>query len=152
MLIVAAGAERMHLQTSDGRFPAEPHAIYAQWAEFRGWVDRAEFTGADSFDPSDLGSPAPAPGSCSIGLNYRAHALEAGFAIPEDPPVFTKYVSSITGPINEVTLPRQPTHGRMPPAQDLRQARRPFTYPPARTARLGTPARGSTDARDPCLA
>jgi 2-keto-4-pentenoate hydratase/2-oxohepta-3-ene-1,7-dioic acid hydratase in catechol pathway len=31
--------------------------------------------------------------------------LEAGFAIPEDPPVFTKYVSSITGPITEVTLP-----------------------------------------------
>ena len=34
----------------------------------------------------------------AIGLNYRAHALESGFAIPEDPPVFTKFVSSITGP------------------------------------------------------
>ena len=39
-------------------------------------------------------------------MNYRAHALEAGFAIPEDPPVFTKYVSSITGPITEVALPK----------------------------------------------
>jgi 2-keto-4-pentenoate hydratase/2-oxohepta-3-ene-1,7-dioic acid hydratase in catechol pathway len=41
----------------------------------------------------------------AIGLNYRAHALEAGFALPEDPPVFTKFVSSITGPITEVALP-----------------------------------------------
>jgi 2,4-diketo-3-deoxy-L-fuconate hydrolase len=61
MLTVAAGAERMHLQTSDGRFPADPQAIYSQWAELRGWVDRAEFTGADGLDPADLGSPAPAP-------------------------------------------------------------------------------------------
>jgi 2-keto-4-pentenoate hydratase/2-oxohepta-3-ene-1,7-dioic acid hydratase in catechol pathway len=38
-------------------------------------------------------------------LNYRAHELESGFAIPEDPPVFTKFVSSITGPITEVALP-----------------------------------------------
>jgi 2-keto-4-pentenoate hydratase/2-oxohepta-3-ene-1,7-dioic acid hydratase in catechol pathway len=31
----------------------------------------------------------PAPRQLfAIGLNYRAHALEAGFAIPEDPPVF----------------------------------------------------------------
>ena len=85
MLIVAAGAERMHLQTSDGRFPAEPQAIYAQWAEFRAWVDRAEFTGEDaSTRPTSARPPRP-PGSCSIGLNYRAHALEAGFAIPEGP-------------------------------------------------------------------
>ena len=55
----------MHLHTSDGRFTADPQAIYSQWAEFRGWVDRAEFTGADGFDPADLGSLAPAPGSCS---------------------------------------------------------------------------------------
>ena len=41
----------------------------------------------------------------AIGLDYRAHALESGFAIPEDPPVFTKFVSSITGPITEVALP-----------------------------------------------
>jgi 2-keto-4-pentenoate hydratase/2-oxohepta-3-ene-1,7-dioic acid hydratase in catechol pathway len=94
-------------KASDGRFPADPQAIYSRWAEFRGWADRAEFTDADDFDPADLGSPAPAPRQLfAIGLNYRAHALETGFAIPEDPPVFTKYVSSITGPITEVALPK----------------------------------------------
>jgi 2-keto-4-pentenoate hydratase/2-oxohepta-3-ene-1,7-dioic acid hydratase in catechol pathway len=94
-------------KTSDGRFPADPQAIYSRWAAFRGWADRAEFTDADAFDPADLGSPAPAPRQLfAIGLNYRAHAVETGFAIPEDPPVFTKYVSSITGPISEVALPK----------------------------------------------
>jgi 2-keto-4-pentenoate hydratase/2-oxohepta-3-ene-1,7-dioic acid hydratase in catechol pathway len=106
LVIVTDGGAVDVEKTSDGRFPADPQAIYSRWAEFRGWADRAEFTDADDFDPADLGSPAPAPRQLfAIGLNYRAHALETGFAIPEDPPVFTKYVSSITGPVTEVALP-----------------------------------------------
>jgi 2-keto-4-pentenoate hydratase/2-oxohepta-3-ene-1,7-dioic acid hydratase in catechol pathway len=106
LVIVTDGRAVDVEKTSDGRFPADPQAIYSRWAEFRGWADRAEFTDADPFDPADLGSPAPAPRQLfAIGLNYRAHAVETGFAIPEDPPVFTKYVSSITGPITEVALP-----------------------------------------------
>jgi 2-keto-4-pentenoate hydratase/2-oxohepta-3-ene-1,7-dioic acid hydratase in catechol pathway len=107
LVIVTDGGAVDVEKTSDGRFPADPQAIYSQWAKFRAWANRAEFTGADAFDPADLGSPAPAPRQLfAIGLNYRAHALETGFAIPEDPPVFTKYVSSITGPISEVALPK----------------------------------------------
>ena len=106
LVIVTDGGAIDVEKSSDGRFPADPQAIYSRWTEFRGWADRAEFTDADPFDPADLGSPAPAPRQLfAIGLNYRAHALETGFAIPEDPPVFTKYVSSITGPITEVALP-----------------------------------------------
>ena len=89
LVIVTDGGAVDVGKISDGRFPADPQAIYSQWAEFRGWADRAEFIGADGFDPADLGAPAPAPRQLfAIGLNYRAHALEAGFAIPEDPPVF----------------------------------------------------------------
>jgi 2-keto-4-pentenoate hydratase/2-oxohepta-3-ene-1,7-dioic acid hydratase in catechol pathway len=106
LVIVTDGGAIDVEKSSDGRFPADPQAIYSRWTEFRGWADRAEFTDADPFDPADLGSPAPAPRQLfAIGLNYRAHAVETGFAIPEDPPVFTKYVSSITGPISEVALP-----------------------------------------------
>jgi 2-keto-4-pentenoate hydratase/2-oxohepta-3-ene-1,7-dioic acid hydratase in catechol pathway len=107
LVIVTDGGAVDVEKTSDGRFPADPQAIYSQWAEFRAWAKRAEFNGAGAFDPADLGSPAPAPRQLfAIGLNYRAHALETGFAIPEDPPVFTKFVSSITGPITEVALPK----------------------------------------------
>jgi 2-keto-4-pentenoate hydratase/2-oxohepta-3-ene-1,7-dioic acid hydratase in catechol pathway len=106
LVIVTDGRAVDVEKTSHGRFPADPQAIYSQWTEFRGWADRAELTDAADFDPANLGSPAPAPRQLfAIGLNYRAHALETGFAIPEDPPVFTKYVSSITGPITEVALP-----------------------------------------------
>jgi 2-keto-4-pentenoate hydratase/2-oxohepta-3-ene-1,7-dioic acid hydratase in catechol pathway len=94
-------------KTSDGRFSADPEAIYSRWAEFRGWADAARLTDAHPFDLADLGAPSPAPRQLfAIGLNYRAHALEAGLAIPEDPPVFTKYVTSITGPVTEVALPK----------------------------------------------
>ena len=106
-LVIVADGRAVDVETaSGGRFPADPQAIYSRWAEFRAWADRAGHPGARAFDPADLGSPAPAPRQLfAIGLNYRSHAVEAGFAIPQDPPVFTKFVSSITGPISEVTLP-----------------------------------------------
>jgi len=113
-LVIATDGGAVDVEkTSDGRFPADPQAIYSQWAEFRAWADRAEFTDADGFDPADLGSPAPAPRQLfAIGLNYRAHAVEAGFAIPEDPPVF----GGASGAGDRVRYPhrvrRHPASGR----------------------------------------
>ncbi|MFF2924110.1 fumarylacetoacetate hydrolase family protein [Streptomyces celluloflavus] len=94
-------------QASGGLFSADPQAVYERWAEFRAWAGQAELPTGTAFAPSALGSPAPAPRQLlAIGLNYRDHASESGFAAPEGlPPVFTKYVSSITGPVTEVTLP-----------------------------------------------
>ena len=42
----------------------------------------------------------------AIGLNYKDHAKEAGMAIPKEPIVFTKAISSIQGPDDEVMLPK----------------------------------------------
>ena len=106
-LVIVSDGNAVDVETaSGGRFSADPAAIYPRWAEFRGWADQTKLTDAHPFDPADLGAPSPAPRQLfAIGLNYRAHARETGFAIPEDPPVFTKYVTSITGPITEVALP-----------------------------------------------
>jgi len=106
-LVIVSDGNAADVETaSGGRFSADPAAIYPRWAEFRGWADQTKLTDAHPFDPADLGAPSPAPRQLfAIGLNYRAHARETGFAIPEDPPVFTKYVTSITGPITEVALP-----------------------------------------------
>lgn len=41
----------------------------------------------------------------AIGLNYRKHALEAGLEIPQEPVVFTKALTCIGGPNDDVTLP-----------------------------------------------
>lgn len=40
-----------------------------------------------------------------IGLNYRDHAAESGMAIPTEPILFTKAVSAIIGPNDEVLIP-----------------------------------------------
>ena len=94
-------------EASGGRFAADPQAIYAQWDAFVSWAANASLPEGVPFDPAQLGSPVPAPGQVfAIGLNFDAHAAEAGFVTPEtEPPVFTKFASSITGPYCDVTIP-----------------------------------------------
>ncbi len=42
----------------------------------------------------------------AIGLNYRDHAAEAGMAEPDEPIIFIKAVSALSGPNDPVMLPR----------------------------------------------
>jgi len=94
-------------RASAGRFAPDPQAVYERWEEFRAWAGTAALPEAAAFDHADLGSPAPAPRQVlAIGLNYRDHAAESGFAAPDGlPPVFTKFATSISGPVTEVRLP-----------------------------------------------
>lgn len=56
--------------------------------------------------PEEFGNPAPKPRQVfAIGLNYAAHAAEASLAVPEELTVFTKFVTSLTGPHGTITLP-----------------------------------------------
>lgn len=41
----------------------------------------------------------------AIGLNYRKHAEEAGMDIPKEPVIFTKAITSLSGPNDEIVLP-----------------------------------------------
>jgi len=96
-------------RASGGTFSADPQAVYARWEEFSAWAaGAADLPEGTGFAATDLGSPAPAPRQVlAIGLNYRDHAAESGFAVPENlPPVFTKYTTSISGPVTEVRLPK----------------------------------------------
>lgn len=42
----------------------------------------------------------------AIGLNYADHAAESGMAVPSEPVVFNKWTSCITGPDDEVRIPK----------------------------------------------
>jgi 2-keto-4-pentenoate hydratase/2-oxohepta-3-ene-1,7-dioic acid hydratase in catechol pathway len=42
----------------------------------------------------------------AVGLNFADHAAESGLPIPEEPVLFTKAVSCLTGPNDPVMLPR----------------------------------------------
>lgn len=44
-----------------------------------------------------------------IGLNFKDHARETGAEIPTEPVVFSKFVSAISGPDDDVILPRGST-------------------------------------------
>lgn len=46
-----------------------------------------------------------------IGLNYSDHAEESGMEIPDEPVLFMKATSSISGPFDDVVLPRGETKG-----------------------------------------
>jgi 2,4-diketo-3-deoxy-L-fuconate hydrolase len=41
----------------------------------------------------------------AIGLNYRQHAREAGLDLPQEPVVFTKALTSLSGPDDDIVLP-----------------------------------------------
>ncbi len=67
-------------------------------------------------DPATLPAIAGTPrlGPCvggvgkfiCIGLNYSDHAAESGMAVPKEPIVFMKATSAISGPNDDVVLPR----------------------------------------------
>jgi 2-keto-4-pentenoate hydratase/2-oxohepta-3-ene-1,7-dioic acid hydratase in catechol pathway len=76
---------------SEGRFAADPQAVYDRWFEFRAWAAVEMFDDAVALDVASLGPVVPAPRQVfAVGLNYRAHAEESGFALPDEPVVFTE--------------------------------------------------------------
>jgi 2-keto-4-pentenoate hydratase/2-oxohepta-3-ene-1,7-dioic acid hydratase in catechol pathway len=91
---------------SNGRFGADPQAIYDQWPAFRDWAQTAAAGPAAPVAEATLESPAPRPRQVfGIGLNYRDHAAESGLPLPEKPATFTKFPTCITGPYADVELP-----------------------------------------------
>lgn len=106
---------RLHILTADGgvdvekasngTFSADPQAIYNRWDDFRSWSAGADLTPTTAVDVSTLGPPAPRPPQViAVGLNYREHAIEAGLDIPQEPVVFTKFPSCLTGPEADVAV------------------------------------------------
>lgn len=75
-----------------------------------------EMARLQAIDPASL--PLVAPGTrigvpvngigkfIAIGLNYADHAKESGLAPPPEPIFFTKAISCLTGPNDEVMIPR----------------------------------------------
>ncbi|GAB3365191.1 fumarylacetoacetate hydrolase family protein [Modestobacter lapidis] len=108
VLITPDGGAAVDVErASDGRFGADPQAVYEQWDAFVSWARTADSSAGEAFAEEDLGAPAPAPRQLlAIGLNYSEHAAESGFGVPDAPTVmFTKWASCLTGPVTEVVLP-----------------------------------------------
>jgi ureidoglycolate lyase len=55
---------------------------------------------------SRIGAPIANPQKfIAIGLNYSDHAAESNLPVPPEPVVFTKQVSCLSGPFDDVTIP-----------------------------------------------
>ena len=111
LVIEQDGAEKFLdlARASDGRWGPDLGEVFRNWPDVVAWASEVDVP-AEQLVPVDrarLGAPSPAPRQVfALGLNYRAHAAESGFAAPAElPPVFTKYVSSFSGPDTEVVLP-----------------------------------------------
>ena len=106
LTLLASGGEIDVEQASQGRFGTDPQAVFAKWAAFRDWAPTAFGSPVVSVGDRDLGPPAPRPAQVfGIGLNYAAHAAEAGLPVPDRLATFTKFPTCLTGPNADVVLP-----------------------------------------------
>lgn len=95
---------------SGGKLPHDPQALYGVWDEVRAWARDVPATSYAPVDPATFELPVPRPRQVfAIGANYRAHAAEAGVEPPEQPVIFTKFPSCLTGPNDAVAI----RHGRV---------------------------------------
>lgn len=95
-------------RASRGKLGPDLPSVYDDWTAFAAWAGTAPDDGEQvALDRGRLGPPSPAPRQIfAIGLNYREHAAESGLDAPTGmPPVFSKFVTSLTGPDTTVTLP-----------------------------------------------
>jgi len=109
------GAERPGLLLMDGVRVAAPDfcADYDEQFFASGGVDRLAAWAAGDLSEAEKvpvgvrwGAPVARPSKIvCVGLNYRAHALETGAAIPGEPVLFMKASSAWSGPYDEVWMP-----------------------------------------------
>ena len=93
-------------RASKGRFLPDPMADLQEWVAFSAWARTLSENQCDgTVNELDLGPPVPRPSKVfAIGMNYRAHAAEAGLPIPNSPVVFTKFPNCLVGPRADVEL------------------------------------------------
>ncbi len=108
----AIGAERAGALDAQGR-ARDLSLLVSDWTPE--WLTPARLQALQAIDLERM--PLVPPGTrlgvpvagvrqfMAIGLNYRAHAEEAGLEIPPEPIVFTKAITALAGPDDPLTLP-----------------------------------------------
>ncbi|WP_329080445.1 MULTISPECIES: fumarylacetoacetate hydrolase family protein [unclassified Streptosporangium] len=100
---VLTGGDRVAPLTEVGEF----------YDDLPGWTARArELTGGEpgsyGYAPAELNLAPAVAGSARVvcvGLNYRAHAAEGGFPIPETPAIFGRWTASLAVDGTPVPVP-----------------------------------------------
>lgn len=110
------GKERPGIVTTDGR-QLDCTAFGEDWNEgffgsdglsrLRQWLKENQANCPEVKPASRLGSPIARPSKIiCVGLNYSLHAKESGMEVPPQPVIFMKATSSLTGPNDDIIIPR----------------------------------------------
>jgi 2,4-diketo-3-deoxy-L-fuconate hydrolase len=96
---------------SNGAFSASVDKCVGQLDTLRTWFQSAQpavtsaTKPAELYGDSRLGPVIASPQQIfAVGLNYRHHANEMNMTLPSEPMVFTKFVSSLCGPNDELPV------------------------------------------------
>lgn len=94
------------ITASKGSLGLDVNELLSRLGELAPLTESADPEALVEVRTEQLGPPVPNPRQVfAVGLNYRAHAEEAGRALPESPTVFTKFPACLTGPAATVVLP-----------------------------------------------
>ncbi|MCG8970248.1 fumarylacetoacetate hydrolase family protein [Streptomyces sp. CL12-4] len=91
-----------------GTLGPDPAVLYdlANHPELRRIAEAATDADLVEYDEKQLGPVSPRAGKIlAVALNYRGHAEESGMQVPDEPTVFAKFPSSLTGPYDRVVVP-----------------------------------------------
>ncbi len=106
LTLLETGSEIDVATASRERFGPDPQSVFADWPAFCAWAPTVTGSAAVPVADADLGPPAPRPAQVfGIGLNYAAHAAEAGLPVPDRLAVFTKFPTCLAGPNADIVLP-----------------------------------------------
>ncbi|MER3522281.1 MAG: fumarylacetoacetate hydrolase [Acidimicrobiia bacterium] len=105
--IVVEGSVYLLSEISGGEIADHPQkALEQSWERIVEVADEGSYDSGKVLESVKLGPPVPSPKAIfGIGLNYKDHAAEAGMEVPQVPPVFTKFPTSICGPFDELIIP-----------------------------------------------
>ena len=108
----ALGSERPAIVDSQGRLRDASGLVSDITVDV---LDRLAKVNPEELPLVDVGARIGVPLSgiskfLAIGLNYKDHAAESGMALPTEPILFTKAISCLAGPNDDIPLPRGSKH------------------------------------------
>ncbi|MGP3964721.1 fumarylacetoacetate hydrolase family protein [Nonomuraea sp. 3N208] len=100
------GDDIVHIARLDGDTVQIVTDVARFWADARGWTARAAQLTGHAVPVESVRFAPPVPASARVicvGLNYRAHAAEGSFEVPEHPTLFGRWTASLS--VGDVPAP-----------------------------------------------
>ncbi|TMR24307.1 fumarylacetoacetate hydrolase family protein [Nonomuraea turkmeniaca] len=100
------GDDIVHLARLDGDTVQIVTDVTRFWTDARGWTARAAELTGEALPVGQVTFAPPVPPSARVicvGLNYRAHAAEGSFEVPEYPTLFGRWTASLS--VGDVPVP-----------------------------------------------